>query len=292
MTKSLGAQRMSNDAWLFIAPLLLLIGTFILYPVVMNIYFSFTNWKGFGKVSFIGLANYAKMFADEKFWISISNTALLLIYIPISTVITLAVAAILREGLRGWAVFRALLYIPNLLGVVIIGTVFNLFLRDSGPINMLISLAGGPAIPFLTHPTLALLSVGFISIVWAPIGFGVIYFLAAMSNIDASQYEAARIDGSGPLRTFWFITIPSVRFAIEFWVVMSFINVFARMFGFIYVFSQGGPGYATFTLEYGIYEIGMIKFNPGYSSAWATVLFVLCAFISLAQIRLMKRSES
>ncbi len=285
-------QRSSPEGWLFIAPLLLLLAAFILYPVVMNIYYSFTSWKGFGTETWIGLANYQKMLVDDKFWTSISNTAVLLLYIPISTALTLAVAALLRDGLRGWTIFRALLYIPNLLGVVIIGTVFNLFLRDSGPVNTLLSALTGSGLPWLTNPTLALLATGFISIVWSPIGFGVIYFLAAMSNIDNSQYEAARIEGAGPFRTLWFITLPGVRFAIEFWVVMSFINVFARMFGFIYAFSGGGPGYGTFTLEYGIYNLGFQKFDPSYSSAWSTVLFLMCAVISIIQIRLMKRSES
>jgi ABC-type sugar transport system permease subunit len=291
MTKTTPGQRTSPDGWLFIAPLLLLIGTFILYPVVMNIYFSFTSWKGFGRETWIGLANYRKMLGDEKFWTSIANTAILLVFIPVSTFATLGVAAMLRDGLRGWSVFRALLYIPNILGVVIIASVFNLFLRDSGPVNQLLVLAGGSGLPWLTQPAYTLFATGFISIVWSPLGFGVIYFLAAMSNIDGSQYEAALIDGSGPLRTFFRITIPGVRFAIEFWVVMSFINVFARMFGFIYVFSQGGPGYGTFTLEYGIYEIGFSKFDPSYSSAWSSVLFVLCGIISIIQIRLMKRSN-
>lgn len=291
MNKIIYGQKQSQEGWLFIAPLLILIGTFILYPVVMNIYYSFTAWKGFGKETWIGLANYSKMLADEKFWVSISNTAILLIFIPISTIITLMVAAILRNGMRGWSIFRAVLYIPNLLGVVIIASVFNLFLRDSGPVNQLLTLVFGSGLPWLTQPVYTLSATGFISIVWSPLGFGVIYFLAAMSNIDDSQYEAARIDGSGALRTFIHITVPGVRFAIEFWVVMSFINVFARMFGFIYVFSQGGPGYGTFTLEYGIYEIGFSKFDPSYSSAWSSVLFVICGIISIMQIRLMKRSN-
>ena len=233
-----------------------------------------------------------KMLGDPKFWTSIGNTAILLLFIPFSTIITLVVAAMLREGLPGWSTFRFLLYIPNLLGVVIIGTAFNLILRDAGPINTFLVAHFGTGIPWLTTPALALFATGFISIVWSPIGFGVIFFLAAMSNIDPALYESASIDGAGAWTKFRHVTVPSVRFAVEFWVVMSFINVFARMFGFIYVFSRGGPGYATFTLEYGIYDLGFNKFDPSYSSAWSTVLFVFCAVISIAQIRLMKRNEA
>jgi len=285
-------RSLSIEGWFFIAPLLLLLAVFILYPVIMNFYYGFTAWKGFGQEKWIGLDNYAKMLADTKFWTSIGNTGILLVFIPISTVITLGVAALLRDGLPGWTIFRSLLYIPNLLGVVVIGTAFNLMLRDSGPINTLLMSTFGFSIPWLTSPTYSLMGTGFISVVWAPLGFGIIYFLAAMSHIDQSLYESAAIDGAGPWAVFRHITVPSVRFAVEFWVVMSFINVFARMFGFIYVFSRGGPGFSTFTLEYGIYELAFNKFDPSYSSAWSAVLFVFCAFISIAQIRLMKRSET
>lgn len=291
MTRSSASQRTTAEAWLFILPLLVLLAVFILYPVVMNLYYSFTSWKGFGPATWIGWDNYAKMLVDPQFWTSLGNTGILLFFIPISTALTVSVAAILRGGLPGWTLFRSVLYIPNLLGVVVIGTVFNLFLRDSGPVNTWLSQLTGTPIPWLTQPIITLLTTGFISIVWSPIGFGIIYFLAAMSTVDDAQYEAARIDGANAWTTFWNVTVPGVRFAIEFWVVMSFINVFARMFGFIYVFSRGGPGYGTFTLEYGIYDLGFNQYDPSTSSAWSTVLFVLCAGISLVQIYLMKRNE-
>jgi len=130
--------------------------------------------------------------------------------------------------------------------------------------------------------------VGFIQGVWARLGFGILFFLAAMSGIDDSQYEAARIDGAGFSKTFHSITLPSIKPAIEFWVVFSFIEVFARMFSFIHVFSRGGPGFSTYTLEYGIFVQGFENGQMGYSSAWACVLFFFCAVISIVQIRMMR----
>ena len=99
--------------------------------------------------------------------------------------------------------------------------------------------------------------------VWVHLGFGLIYFLAAMSSIDRSIYEAALIDGAGFWETFLRVTIPSIRFAVEFWVVFSFIEVFARMFSFIYTLTRGGPGYGTFTLEYGIFVQGFVELPFG-----------------------------
>ncbi|HUI69270.1 MAG TPA: sugar ABC transporter permease [Spirochaetia bacterium] len=278
--------------YLFLAPLLVLLAMFILYPVVMNLIASLTEWKGYGPMKWIGMSNYRAMLGDQAFWTSITNTAILVCYIPLSTVVTVFVAAILREGIRGWKVYRAILYIPNLLGPVIIGVVFSIYLRDDGSLNLLIRWAGGSTVRFLTSPSIAINSIGMVQVVWVHLGFGLIYFLAAMNGIDQGIYEASLIDGAGFFQTLRRVTVPSIRFAIEFWVVFNFIEVFARMFSYIYTLTRGGPGYGTFTLEYGIFAQGFEKFRVGYSSAWSAVLFVFCAVISVMQIRLMRTRKS
>jgi ABC-type sugar transport system permease subunit len=277
--------------YIFLAPLLVLLVAFILYPVVMNLVASFAAWKGYGAMKWVGLANYKAMLVDQAFWTSIWNTGILVCYIPLSLAITVFVAALLREGLRGWQVYRAVLYIPNLLGLVIIGVVFSIYLRDDGPLNLALKWAGGPTLRFLISPALAINSIAIIKVIWINLGFGLIYFLAAMNGIDQQIYEAAIIDGARFFQTLWRVTVPSIRFAIEFWIVFNFIEVFARMFSLIYTLTQGGPGYATFTLEYGIFVQGFAKFRVGYSSAWSMVLFLFCAVISIAQIRMMRRSS-
>jgi ABC-type sugar transport system permease subunit len=288
-------RRLEKDGiapYVFLAPLLVLLAAFILYPVIMNIVASFTAWKGYGAMTWTGLSNYRAMLGDQAFWTSIANTAILVCYIPVSTAVTVFVAALLREGLRGWQAYRAIFYIPNLLGPVIIGVVFSIYLRDDGSLNLLLRWATGSTIRFLTSPSIAINTVGLVQVVWVHLGFGLIYFLAAMNGIEQGVYEAALIDGAGFFQTLWRVTVPSIRFALEFWVVFNFIEVFARMFSLIYTLTQGGPGYATFTLEYGIFAQGFQKFRVGYSSAWSTVLFLFCAVISVAQIRLMRRSSS
>jgi ABC-type sugar transport system permease subunit len=207
----------------------------------------------------------------------------------VSTIVTVLVAAFLREGLKGWQVYRAVLYIPNLLGYVIIGVIFSIYLRDDGPLNLALKWATGSTVSFLTSPILSIHAIAIIKVVWVHLGFGLIYFLAAMNGIDQSIYEAALIDGASFWQTLVRVSVPSIRFAVEFWVVFNFIEVFARMFSLIYALTRGGPGFATFTLEYGVFVQGFEKFKVGYSSAWATVLFVVCAVISVVQIRLMRR---
>lgn len=282
-----------REALTLIVPLLALLGVFIAYPVLSNFYYGFTRWRGFGDPEWIGLANFQRLLGDRMFVQAMRNTFLLTLYIPLGTLVPLLISAMLREGMRGWAFFKAILYIPNVLGFVLVGMMFWVILRDHGPLNTVLRSIGldAFAIRWLTTSRSAIHVIGVINGVWAPIGFGCIFFLAAMSSIDSELYDAARIDGAGWWRTFFSVTAPSIRFAIEFWVVLQFITVFARMFGFIYTLTGGGPGFSTTTLEFGIYIMGFSNFQMGYASAWAIVLFVFCALIAIAQIYVLRRRE-
>ncbi len=288
------SNREARDAYLLIAPLVLLLLIFILYPVLSNFYYSFTKWKGMGTAQFIGWNNYKTLWQDERFWISLKNTTILLLYIPLGTLVPVLIAAILRMGLKGWSFFRALIYLPNVLGYVIIGLIFSILFRKIGPLNALLTAVGleNYALDWLNKSVLAINILGLTYGVWIKLGFGCIYFLAAMSAVDESLYEAATIDGAGWWASFWNVTIPSIHFAIEFWVVLSFTETLARAFPFIYTFTRGGPGFGTFTLEYGIYNAGFVAFNMGYACTWASVLFVFCALIAIMQVRLMQRNAN
>ncbi len=280
----------SRDAYLLLLPLLLLLGVFIAFPVLSNFRYAFLDWKGFGKPRWVGMNNFVQMFSSDMFRVSLLNTGKLLLYIPLSVVVTVVISAFLREGMRGWAFFRAILYIPNLLGPVIMGVVLSVMLRKTGPLNELLASIGlgGAALDWLGSEKLSIHVVGVLQVVWVRLGFGIIYFLSAMSAIDPALYEAAVMDGAGWWKRFFHITVPSVVFSIEFWTVLSFIEVFARMFGFIFSLTKGGPGFSTFTLEYGIYFQAFSNMKMGMASAWATVLFFFCAIISVAQLKLMK----
>jgi len=276
------------DFFLLITPLLLFLAVFVLVPAFSNFYYSLTKWKGFGTPRFIGLANFKRLAGDIAFAAALKNTMILVLYIPLVTLIPLAISAMLRDGLRGWKIYRAVLYLPNIVGGVLTGLLFSIFLADNGPVNIILENVGLQAVPWLTSPKMAIHTIGFLKI-WEAIGFGCIYFLAAMATIDADLYDAARIDGAGWWRTLFMITIPCIQFAVEFWVVKSFINTFARMYGTVFTLTQGGPGISTITMEYGIYVKGFQAGQMGYASAWAVVLFFFCAVIAVAQIRLLAK---
>ena len=276
------------DFYLLIIPLLFLLLIFVLYPASSNFYNALTKWKGFGTSQFIGFSNFRRMAGDIAFKAALKNTLVLVLYIPLVTLIPLLVSAMLRDGLRGWEFYRAILYLPNIVGGVLTGLLFSIFLADNGPINIILENMGIHAVPWLTSPRMAIHTIGILKI-WGSIGFGSIYFLAAMATIDADLYDAAKIDGAGWWRTFFNVTIPSIQFAVEFWVVKSFINIFARMYGTVFTLTQGGPGISTITMEYGIYVKGFQAGQMGYASAWAVVLFFFCAVIAIFQIRLLTR---
>lgn len=283
----------NRDAYLLVTPLMILTFVFILFPMVSNFYYSFTDWRGFGALNWIGFDNFRTMLQDGKFWQSIKNTFILLLFIPLGVFIPLCLAALLRGGLKGWKFFRAIIYLPHVLGYVILGMISNLFLRSNGPLNSLLQIIGlqSWALDWLNRPLLALLSLGTVYSIFMRVGFGTIYFLAAMGGIDEQLYEAARVDGAGWWTAFWHITLPSIRFNIEFLVVMSVIENVARAFSFIYTFSHGGPGYSTHTLEYSLYTLGFTNGRIGYASAWAVILFFICAIIAVMQIRLMRWTD-
>lgn len=284
----------AKDGWMLLAPLLVLTGVFLVYPVLSNFYYSLTEWKGFGEPTFVGLQNFKKMFADDRFYSSLKNLLILVLYIPLGVALPVLFAAVLREGLPGWKIYRWMLYLPNILGPVILGTVFSVILSQVGPITEILQKLGFEQFKEffpLGRSSSAIHTLGFLFVVYMRLGFGCIYFLAAMSTIDNSLYDAARIDGTNRWQEFIHVTIPGIRFSLEFFTVLAFIEVFARMYGIIFTLTGGGPGYATYTLEFGVYTIGFGAYQKGYASAWSVVLFVFCAIIAMIQIRLIKKGE-
>lgn len=285
----------AKDGWILLMPLLVLTGIFLVYPVASNFYFSLTKWKGLGDPEFIGLQNYVKMFQDDRFYSSLKNLFVLVLYIPLGVFVPLSLAAILRRGMRGWKVYRGILYLPNILGPVILGTIFSVMLSQVGPITEILTRLGferANEIYLLGKTGTAIHTLSFLFVIWMRVGFGCIYFLAAMSTIDAVLYDAAKIDGTNKWQDFIHVTIPGVKFSIQFFTVLAFIEVFARMYGIIFTLTGGGPGYATYTLEYGVYMISFGAYQKGYASAWSVVLFFFCAVIALIQIRLIKKGEN
>jgi ABC-type sugar transport system permease subunit len=280
------------DAWILLFPLILLMALFTAVPILSNFYYSLTKWNGVSKPQFIGLENYIRMITDARFISSLKNMGILILYIPFGVLIPLVIAALLRGGIKGWRVFRAILYLPNILGPVLLGILFSVMFSQIGPVTEMLKRLGVPgaeSIYLFGKSNSALHTMAFLFVIWMRLGFGCIYFLSAMSNIDATLYDAADVDGANAFQKFIHITIPSIDFSIQFFTVLAFIEVFARMYGLIFTLTGGGPGYATYTLEYAIYTLSFSAMQKGYASSWAVALFFFCGIIALIQIRLIKK---
>jgi ABC-type sugar transport system permease subunit len=284
----------TKDAYTLLLPLLLLIVLFIAIPVFSNFVYSLTKWNGVRKPVFIGLDNYRRMFQDERFFSSLKNLLILIAYIPIGVFLPLLLSSWLRDRLSGWKMFRGILYLPNILGPVLLGTLFSVILSQVGPLTALLkalNVKNAEAFFLLGKTNGAINTLAFLFVIWMRLGFGCFYFVSAMSNISQDLYDAADVDGARPWQKFIHITIPSISFSIQFFTVLAFIEVFARMYGLIFTLTNGGPGYATYTLEYAVYNISFNGMQKGYAAAWSVALFFGCAIIALFQLKLMKRNS-
>jgi ABC-type sugar transport system permease subunit len=292
-TRSINRQE-EHDAWILILPLIILMLLFTALPVLSNFVYSFTDWNGISKPEFVGLKNFIYMFHDERFFSSLKNLGVLILYIPFGVMIPVIIAAAMRDGFKGWRIYRGILYLPNILGPVLLGTLFAVILSQLGPVNEILKqlgFANADKFYLLGKTGSARNVMAFLFVIWMRLGFGCIYFLSAMSNIDPELYDAADVDGANWFQKFIHVTIPGISYALQFFTVLTFIEVFARMYGLIFTLTHGGPGYATYTLEYGIYTISFKGMQKGYASAWSVVLFLSCAVIALIQIHLVKKDE-
>lgn len=270
----------------FLLPNILGFLFFILLPVVLSFFMSFTEWNGFGKIEIVGLKNYINLISDMNFRISLINSILfLLISVPVTLFISLMTAAALNKGLRFVKVFRTAVFLPYVTATVAVAAVWQLIFNPSmGPINGFLMNIGFDNPPgWLSSPNWALISVSIVYI-WHSIGYYMILYLAGLQNIPNELYEAAEIDGAGAISKFFRITIPSLSPIIFFTMIIGVINSF-KVFDFIFVLTGGGPGRSTHVLVYDIYNTAFKKFEYGYASAMAYVLFLIIIIFTLIQFK-------
>ena len=285
-------RKYDYGAYLFILPLFLVMILFMLYPAVTTFYYGFTDWNGIASPKWTGLHNFQKLFQDSSFHKAILNSLTLALYVPVWTILPLFAAALIRRKKPGSSFFRSVVLIPYVISPVILGVLFNVFLRKYGVINTLLDLTGLDflARDWLVEPQLVIHEIAFITI-YKFFGFGVIIYVGAMGKISESLYDSAHIDGAGWFRTLLVVTVPGIRYTIEFFVILGFITFFARMFPIIYTMTQGGPGYASFVPEFGIYFEAFENFRLGYSSTWSIVVYAMTFAIVFVQVTSMKRRE-
>ncbi len=274
---------------LAVLPALAVLGVFMLYSIGYAFYLSFFKDDGTTK-SYVGLRNYSGLLHDPTFWRVALNNLIFLGAVPLILLTSLVTAVLIYEKVWGWKFFRVVFFLPSVISAVVVGILFRVFFASDGPVNSLLGVVGIAPVYWLGSPATAIVVV-IIALVWTSFGYGAVVLLAGMSAIDPQVYEAARIDGAGWWSRLGRITLPLVAPVLRFVSVINVAYTFTSLFGFIYVLTSGGPGYSTTTLDYLIYLKGFASFDLGNASALAFILFAIIMALTVAQFRLLGRSE-
>lgn len=282
--RDLRARRESLRFYLFISPWLVGFVVFTAIPMIASLVISFTDWDSFQTPQFVGGENYISLLTDDPlFWDALWHTLYFaVVSVPLSLLIALGLAQLLARPMVGARFFRTVIYLPALVPLVAAAMIFRWLLApENGPINSTLALFGidGPAWLFSADwviPAVILLSL------WQ-IGTGTILLIAALQGVPPELYEAARLDGAGPIRQFWSVSVPLVTPILFFNLVTGVIAGF-QVFSQVYVMTEGrfGPGNASLMLVPYIYDTAFRYNQMGYAAAMAWVLFVIIlAFTAL-----------
>jgi len=272
--------------YLFIAPSVVLYIIFTGIPIISAFYLSFTNYDVLSTAKWVGLKNYKKLLDDEIFITSLLNILFYVVmYVPLMVVCSLLIALLLNRKLPGTNLFRTIYYIPGLTSSIAAATVWMWILNpEYGLLNQILSYVGitGPA--WLANTSTAMISIVIVTL-WQGIGGNMVIYMAGLQGIPATLYESAKLDGAYKWQLFFYITLPGLRPTTFFIFIMSMIGSF-QLFDQAFAMTQGGPGYATTTPVYLIYNEGFNQLNMGYASAMAFALFVIILVFSIINFRL------
>ncbi|WP_339308585.1 sugar ABC transporter permease [Paenibacillus sp. FSL L8-0435] len=283
------AREAQIAGWLFVSPMVLGFTLLLLFPMGLALYMSLTDWPLLGDHHFIGLENYQNIMTDAMFWKVLANTVYFTAgLVPLNIVLALLLALLLSRNLRGIGIFRTAIFVPVMTSLIVWAIVWKLmYATESGLINQLLLMAGikGPA--WLYNEDLAMPAV-IVTSVLKNVGLNMVLFIAAIQQVPRSLYEAATLDGAGKRGTFFHVTLPMITPTVFLTVVMTVIGSL-KVFGQIYVMTQGGPSNSTKVLVYYIWEKAFKLFQFGYASALAYVLFFIVLILTLLQWQLRKR---
>lgn len=279
---------LDNDAiaaLIFLAPSLIMLGIFLLWPIAYLFYLSFTAGSFTSAGTYwVGLRNYWRLLLNPDFWQVLGNTAYFTIATVIpSLVIPLGLAVLLNRTVALRGLLRSAYFLPSITSLVAAGLGFRWLFQTEGPINALLSSIGIEPIAWLGSTTWAMPVLILLSI-WKQLGFNMVVFLAGLQAIPPSRYEAAELDGAGPRQQFWHITLPGLRPTLVFATITTAIFTL-RSFEQVYVITGGGPLNSTNLLVYYIYQEAFAQFDFGYAAAAATVLLLVTLLLVYLQLR-------
>lgn len=282
-------------SWLFALPALVILILFCIYPFFNTIRLSFTNSRMLIQGHFVGFENYINLFQDSRFLTALLNSTLYVVcVVPFMVILPLILANLVTKDSKIIGFFRTTYYFPVVLSAVVVGLIWTNLLDSRGLINSIFQSLHwiSEPIPFLTDRWLTLFSAMFVTI-WLGLGYYMIIYLSALANIDNSLYEAAELDGAGPIRKFLYVTMPGVKSTMFLITLLSSVAAF-RVFNEIYVITRGtgGIGGQDITMTMMIQQEGTgLSARTGYASAISVVLLIVVGVITIIQQIFSRRSE-
>ena len=278
----------------FLLPAALVYIALVLLPVIQAAYFSLYRWNGLGPMTnFYGLGNYTRILNDRAFLGALThNLQLVVLSLAIQLPLALGLALLIRRLQRGQAIFRTIFFLPFVLSEVVTGVIWTFIYRpDGGLVNTLLqSVAPGMKETALLADPKTVLYALFVVITWRFFGYHMILYIAGLQNIPAELEEAAAIDGCSPFQTLRYITIPLLSSTIRLTIYLSVLGSL-QFFDLIWVMTTGGPVGASDTMATYLYKFGFQRFQLGYGSAVAVIMFLLCFGFSLIYQRFALRRD-
>jgi multiple sugar transport system permease protein len=281
--------RAGVPGYVLVAPAVLVTVVFLVVPMLVSGYWSLTEYNGVKPPQFVGLQNYIDLLTDGRFQRIIGNTIFFVVMgMGIGPILGLASAVLLDQSVRLRPLFRTTFFLPTMVSLVAVATVWKMLYQDQGMINEILGFFGLPGRAWLNDPDTALPAVVITSI-WQGFGFETVVFLAALQSIPREYYDAAKVDGAGRWAQFRHVSLPGLRATIVFIYVVGIIGSF-QVFDQIFVMTQGRPGISTRTMVYELVE-QFRNLHLGTASAIAYLLLLILAVLSYVQIRLGERSD-
>jgi alpha-1,4-digalacturonate transport system permease protein len=276
-----------------IAANVVLFALFFVWPAVIGLVYSFTNYTGVGAFQFIGLDNYHNLFGDSTFYDALFRTLLYtVLVVPLNFVLSLFIAnLVVSRQAKGASIARVVFFIPWLISPIVVGVLWRwLFGENFGLINYVIEKLGGHAIAWQSNADLSL-GVVVMAGAWWGTAFSMLLFIAAIKNVPVSYYEAASLDGAGPWRQFRSITLPSIAPTSFIVILLNTINAMKEYPLFVSL-NNGGPGTSNNLLVQYIYQTGFNRGQIGYASAASFVLMLILMAVAIIQLIVNRRVEN
>ena len=278
----------------FLAPALILYFIFVMYPLIKVFYLSLFQWRGIAKGTekFVGLGNFVKLFHDPIFWHALANNLVLFVFVlVVSIALALFLSFFLARKILGTGFYRATWLFPNMLGDVIVATIWLFIYHPTiGMLNHLLVLIGinVDSTPWLGQSNTALIAVA-IPMIWKFMGLYIIIFLAAIQEIPQSILDAAKIDGASQWKEFRHIILPLIRPAIAVAAVFLMGNSFNTIFTYVKLLTDGGPHGATEVLPTYLYRVGFEYHEFGYGSTISVISIIITFAMASLVLRLLMK---